>query len=481
MGELKDKAVKGIAWNTIQSLTNKSISFLFLIIMARLLLPDDYGMVGLLAVFISISEAFIDCGFGQAIIRKQNRTIVDESTVYFFSIIASCICYGIIFLIAPLVANFYKMPELCPLMRFLGLKIIIASFSSMQLLKYTIELNFKIPAIIRVVSNLLSGAIGIYFASSGYGPWALAIQQVLLASFTTLLYLIICKWRPIIKFSMDSFKEMFSFGSKLLGARLLNIVYANISTIFIGKAYSSKELGLYSKGQEMAAYPSDILSGIVTTVSYPLLCTLQDNRERLTQSYRRIIRTIGFVVYPVMTLVAVLAQPIILTLFGENWAETAVYMALLCYPYMIVPICSANFSLLQVAGRSDLVLRLEIITKIMGTIMLLITLPISVKAMCIGTIVNVSLCLLVNTYYTSRFIDLTQWEQILDLVQPFLMCIVMGILVFISVYFITNDIIKLIVGVPLGFLFYFGTAYISKSSELQMCLELIKQKKGSND
>ena len=484
MGELKDKAVKGIAWNTIQSLTNKSISFLFLIIMARLLLPADYGMVGMLAVFIAISEAFIDCGFGQAIIRKQDRTRVDESTVYYFSIIASCICYLIIFIIAPYVAKFYNMPELCALLRFLGLKIVIASFSTMQVLKYTIELNFKTPAIIKVSSNLLSGIIGIYFAKVGYGPWALAIQQVLLATFNSIFFIVISKWRPILKFSMDSFHEMFSFGSKLLGARLLNIIYANISAIFIGKAYSSEELGLYSKGNEMASYPSDILYGIVSTVSYPLLCTLQDDIERLSQAYRKVIRTIGFVVYPVMTIVCVLAEPIILTLFGEKWVDSAMYMALLCYPFMIVPICGANFSLLQVAGRSDLVLRLEIITKILGTVMLLITLPISVKAMCIGTIVNVTLCLIVNTHYTSRYVNLTQWQQILDLIKPFLMCIVMGALVWCAVHFIDNNIIKLLVGVPLGFLIYYGTAAISQSPEYLMSKELVysvRSKSKSND
>jgi O-antigen/teichoic acid export membrane protein len=226
----------------------------------------------------------------------------------------------------------------------------------------------------------------------------------------------------------------------------------------------------------MASYPCDILYGIVYTVSYPLLCTLQDDRERLSFAYRKIIRTIGFVVYPVMTIVCVLAQPIILTLFGEKWMDSAIYMALLCYPYMIVPICGANFGLLQVAGRSDLVLKLEIITKIIGTIMLLITLPISIKAMCIGTIISVTLCLVVNTYYTSRYVDVTQWEQILDLIKPFLMCVVMGGVVVGAVFLIENNILKLVVGVPLGILVYFGTAIINKTPEYKMCLELINNR-----
>lgn len=476
MGEFKQKAINGVVWNTIQSLSNKSISFLILIFMARLLQPTDYGMVGMLAVFIAIADAFVDCGFGQAIIRKQDRTQIDESTVYYFSIAASILCYLLIFCIAPLVGRFYNMQELSPLLRFLGLKIVISSFSSMHILKYSIDLNFKIPSIIKVSSNILSGTIGLYFAYNGYGAWALAIQQVSMATFSTLLYITISKWKPVWEYSQTSFREMFLFGSKLLGARLLNIFYTNISTIFIGKAYSSRDLGLYAKGQEMAAYPSDILYGIVSTVSYPLLCSIQTDKEKMSISYRQIIKIIGFIIFPMMAIVCVLAQPIICTLFGDQWISSSEYFALLCYPYMLVPICTANFSLLQVVGRSDLVLRLEIITKIMGVIMLLITLPISVSAMCWGTIINVTICVLINTYYTSRFVNVSQWQQLFDLIKPLIVCIIMALLVHFATMKIETNMIKLIVGAIIGLIFYLSFSIIMKSPELKLCVDIVKKK-----
>lgn len=476
MDGLKQRAIKGVTWNAIQSLTNKSISFLFLIFMARLLLPADYGMVGMLAVFIALADAFVNCGFGQAIIRKQDRTQTDESTVYYFSITASLICYAIIYIIAPFVGDFYNMPELSPLLRFLGLKIVISSLSSMHVLRYSIELNFKKPSIVKVCSNILSGIIGLYLAFSGYGVWALAIQQVLMALFSTILYIIISNWQPIWVFSWSSFREMFSFGSRLLGANLLNILYANMSAIFIGKAYSSADLGLYSKGQEMASYPSDILYGIVSAVSYPLLCTMQTDKNKMSMSYRQIIKIISFIIFPVMTIVCVLSQPIIITLFGEKWASSYIYLALLCYPYMLVPICTANFSILQVVGRSDLVLKLEIITKMMGGIMLIITLPISVTAMCWGTIVNVTLCVCINTYYTSRFVNVTQKQQLFDLIKPFISCIAIGAIIYVVTLIIDNNLIKLVIGVPLGLILYAGWSALIGSPEFKMCLDVVKQR-----
>ena len=476
MGDLKKKAVKGVAWSTVQSLSNKSISFVFLIIMARLLLPADYGLVGMLAVFISVAEAFVNCGFGQALVRKQNRTRVDESTVFYFNILASTSCYFIIFLLAPFVGDFYKMPELCPLLRFLALKIVISSFAAVQILQYTIALNFKIPAIVIISCNILSGLIGIYFAFRGMGAWALAIQQVLMALFSTLFYWIVSSWRPLLAFSIDSFKEMFAFGSKLLGASLLNILYSNLSTIFIGKAYSSKDLGLYSKGQEMASYPSGILYGIVSSVTYPLLCTIQSDRDKMTNAYSVIIGATAYVIYPVMAIVCVLSQPIILLLFGDKWLLSSEYLSLLCYPYMIVPICAVNFGLLQVVGRSDLVLRLELITKAMGVIMLLITLPISVKAMCIGTIVNVTLCLFVNTYYTKNYIDISQLKQLSDLFRPFILSAIMATAVFFFITLFDNNLLKLIIGSLFGIVLYLAISYFFKIRELRYCLDFLRRK-----
>lgn len=477
MAGIKQKVFSGLTWNAIQGIANKGISFLFLIVMARLLVPSDYGTIGLLAVFIAIADAFINCGFGQALVRKQDRTALDESTVFYFNIVASCICYLGIFLLSPWVADFYNMPILCGLLRFLALRIIISSLSAVQTLKYTILLEFKTPTIIKIVSNVVSGIIGIVFAYFDYGAWALAIQQVLFSVFSTLLYWMVSKWRPIWGFSWPSFKYMFSFGSKILGANLLNIFYANLSAIFIGKVYSSSDLGLYSKGQEMASYPSDILYGILSAVSYPLLCTLQSDKQQLTMVYRKIIRLSSFVIFPVMALVCALSSSIILLLFGEKWCESAIYLSLLCYPFMIVPICGANFSLLQVVGRSDLVLKLEVITKIIGTITLLITLPISIKAMCYGVIINVSVALLIDTYYTSRFVDLTYFRQLLDVLKPMLISFTAGFIVYSLNWFELTPLTRIIIGIPFGATLYFLFNFILGKKDLVDIIRFVKSRK----
>lgn len=476
MGELKTKAVKGTYWNAAQTLGNKVLSFFFLLLMTRLLLPSDYGMVGMLTVFMLVADAFISCGFGQAIVRKQNRTPLDESTVYYFSIAASIVCYIIIFLIAPRVGDFYNMPELIPILRVMGLKLIIGSLSSMQLLVYSIELDFKTPSLINITSHLLSGLVGVYLAYTGYGVWALVWQQLTLTIFTSLFFIVVSKWKPIWGFSWGSFKEMFSFGSKLLGTRLLNVVYANLSIVFIGKAYSAVDLGLYSKGREMASYPSDTLSGIINNVSYPLLCKLQDDKEKLTLVYRKLIRVVSFLLSPIMILAGVMGELMMTTLFGDKWTDSGFYLSLSCYPYAIVPVQFMNLTLLQVVGRTDLVFRLEVIGKILGVVMLIITLPISIEAMCYGVMITTSLCFFINTHYTSKFIDLTVTQQLVDLFRPMLYSALMGVIVYAITFSFSKGFIPLIMGTFVGLGLYIGLAALFRIQEFQDCLDIIKKK-----
>lgn len=477
MGELKKKALHGAIWNTIQSLSNKGLSFLFLILMTRLLTPEDYGMVGMLAVFMVIADAFIDCGFGQAIVRKLNRTVLDESTVFYFNIVASTCCYLLLFAIAPIVADFYQMPDLCPLLRVLGLRLIIGAFATIHVLKYSIGLNFKTPSFVNISANLLSGVFGLWMAYTGYGVWALAGQQVSRQLFLAIIYNVVSRWRPIWGFSWETFREMFSFGSKLLGQRLLNAIYSNISVIFIGKAYSAVDLGLYSKGNEMADYPSGTAYGVINTVSYPLLCQLQNDRDRLTLAYRKLVRVVAFVVCPIMTFIFFFATPLMVSVLGEQWEKSGWYLMLLCYPYMFIPLLCLNQTLLQVVGRTDLILRLEIISKMLGVTMLSICLPISIDAMCFGAIINTVLCYFLNTYYTSRFIDLTLRQQFGDLVRSLLYSALIGGIAYMSTMGIDNLWFKIIIGLSVGCVLYVGIAAICRMREFGECIDLIKNRK----
>lgn len=477
MSELKRKALRGAVWNTIQSLSNKGISFLFLILISRLLQPDDYGMIGMLAIFIVLSDAFIDCGFGQALIRKQNRTILDESTVFYFNIVASIACYLCLFFISPLVALFYNMPELGILLRVLGLKLTISALATIQMLRCSIDLDFKTPAIVNVLSNMLSGSIALYMAYNGYGVWALVFQQVGRSLFTTLLFFVLCRWTPIWGFSWSTFREMFSFGSKLLGQRLLNAFYANVSTIFIGKAYSATDLGLYSKANELDGYPSGTIYGVINTVSYPLLCKCQEDRSKLTSIYGKLLRVLAFGVCPLMTFIFFFAKPIIVTVMGEQWIGAGIYLMLLTYPHMFVPFVCVNQNLLQVTGRTDLILRLEVISKIIGVIMLAISLPIGIDVMCYCGIITGILCFFLNTAYTTRYIDLTLIQQSKEILKP--LCLSVGLCLAISLALMTIEsyMAKLLIAMTLFASSYLIISFATKFQPLLDCIDLIKNRK----
>ncbi len=476
MGELKNKTLKGFAWSTIQSLASTGISFFFMIFMTRLLAPKDYGMIGMVGVFMAVAGAFVECGFGQALIRRQNRTAVDESTVFYFNITASIVCYIILFLIAPFISSFYKMPELTIILRILALTLVIGSLSSVHVLMYKIEMNFKVPSLINLISGILTGCVGVYIASLGKGVWALVAQQLMSATFITIAYWTVSKWRPIRAFSVQAFREMFSFGSRLLGSRLLNVFYANISPMVIGRYYSAADLGLSSKGSSLAGFPAGILQSNILTVTYPALCKLQTDKESLALIYRKFIRASSFVLFPIMTCLAVVATPLMIFLFGEKWAESGVYMALACFPWMIVPAQCLNFNLLQVVGRSDLVLRLEIITKIMGVTMLCITLPISIKAMFYGTIVNTVLCLIINITYITKFVGMSAKDQFVDILRSAILAFAIGIVVYIGLYFVEGDFLKILIGSLTYFLLFGGIAVFIRMKEFHEIIDVFKRK-----
>lgn len=476
MGDLRNKTLKGFMWKTIQSLASTGLSFFFMIFMTRLLSPNDYGLIGMLSVFIVLSQAFIDCGFGQALVRKQNRTILDESTVFYFNIAASTFCYFLLFLAAPLIASFYDMPILCGILRLQGISLIISAFSSIQVLICSINIDFKTPTYVGLIASTISGISGIVIAYLGYGVWSLVWQQIILALITTIVYFIFSPWRPVWGFSRETFKEMFSFGSKLLGARLINIFYNKLAPIVIGKRYSAADLGLFSKAEQLASFPCNMLMGIIQGVSYPVLCKLQDDRESLCTAYARLIRVTSFLLFPLMVFLSFYGKQVMVSLFGVQWGDAGIYMTLLCIPWMVVPIQCLNLNLLQVVGRSDLLLKLEIIGKVIGFTVLIVALPISVLAVCVGYIITTYICFFVNTYYTSKFINYSLFRQLRDVFRPlFLSAIVVGSSLYIS-SLVENSFFQLIFGFITSFVLYILLSYLLKMKELSFVLSILKEK-----
>lgn len=473
---LKSKTVKGVVWSSIERFSTQGVQFLIMIIMARLLTPKDYGLIGMLAIFLAVAQSLIDSGFSQALIRKQNRTDVDNSTVFYFNIIVSCSLYLILFISAPFVADFYNQSELTSVMRVVCLGVILNSLAVVQRALLTVRIDFKTQAKASLSAAVISGCIGIVLAYSGFGVWALVVQQLLNLSVNTLLLWIFSKWRPIAVFSWDSFHELFAFGSKMLASGLLDTLYRNIYPIVIGKLFSASSLGHYTRAQQFSEFPSSNITGIIQRVTYPVLCGIQDDMERLTNVYRKFLKLSAFIIFPLMIGLSAVALPFVDIILGVQWSFCGQLLQIICFAMMWYPIHSINLNLLQVKGRSDLFLRLEIIKKILGITVLCITAPFGLIVMCYGQIFNSIVALAINTYYTGKLINVGFIRQMKDLFPTILLSLTMFGTILLVNGLIESNMYRLIIGIMVGIVVYVSGSYIFKFKELQTLFSLIRRK-----
>lgn len=444
--------------------------------MARLLTPKDYGLIGMLAIFLAIAQSLIDSGFSQALIRKKHCTEIDYSTVFYFNIGIGLILYLLLFFTAPLVAEFYNIQELCLVMRIISISLIINSLVVVQRALLTIKIDFKTQAKASLTAAIISGCIGIGLAYLGHGVWALVYQQLLNLSINTLLLWIMSCWRPSLTYSWKSFRELFSFGSKLLLSGLLDTTYKNIYSIVIGKAFSAGNLGYYTRAQQFAQFPSSNITGILQRVTYPVLCNIQDDNKRLAEVYRKFLKLSAFVIFPLMTGLAAVAHPFILLTIGEQWSFCAILLQIISFGMMWYPIHAINLNLLQVKGRSDLFLRLEVIKKIVGVIILCITLPLGLVAMCFGQIASSIIALIINTYYTGKLTGVGFFIQIRDLVPTLLLSLSMFTLIFFSIPLMPTPSLQLLLGILIGIAYYITVSYLFHFRELKEIVSLISKK-----
>ena len=366
MGELKEKTLSGVKWSAIGRFSTQGISFLIGLILARILSPSDYGVTGMVAIFFAIAQTFIDSGFGSALIRKQDCTDVDYSTAFYFNAVV-----GLVFcLLLSLAAEFFNTPILEDIVVVMSINMFISSLSIVQTARLTAAVDFKSQAKINLVTTIFSGVVGIAMAYNGFGVWSLVWQGVFANLLRTILLLFATKWYPKWQFSKESFKYLFNFGSKILTASLLHTVYSNLTTLIIGKYYTAKDLGYYSRGESMANLPSTNITGILQSVTYPILSKIQDDDKRLIQVYRKYIAVTSLVIFFGMFLLAALAKPLILTLLTAKWLPSVLFLQVFCFALMFDHLCQLNLNILYVKGRSDLVLRLEIIKKTISISML---------------------------------------------------------------------------------------------------------------
>lgn len=473
---LKQATTKGLFWSTIERFSNQGVSFLFSVILARILAPSDFGIVAMIGIFFAVAQSFVDSGFSNALVRKTDRREEDLSTCFYFNIGVGIIAYIVLFLIAPFVANFYNQPILSPIIRITGLGVVLNSLCVVQQALFTIRIDFKSQAKVTLSATIISGIVGVVLAYLEYGVWALVWQGVVMSLVRMGLLWLMSKWRPKAGFSKDSFHYLFGYGSKLLASGLLDTIYNNIYPIVIGKFYSPAQLGNYSRALSFAQLPSSNITGILQRVTFPVLSTIQDDIPRLQTNYRRLLKLSAFIVFPLMMGLAAVAFPLIRVVLTPKWEGCSLYLQIICFALMWYPIHAINLNLLQVKGRSDLFLRLEIIKKIVGVCIMCITIPLGIKAMCIGMVVSSLISLFINTHYTGKLIDIGYLKQMRDLLPVFFNSLLMGSIVCLFIQLFTNDFIKLITGIFIGVFSYIGGASFFSKQELKECCSLFKHK-----
>lgn len=472
---LKTKTIHGVFWSSVERFSIQGIHFLVTLILARILTPEDFGLIGMLTVFIAIAQSLIDSGFSLALIRKQDRTDTDNSTVFYFNIAISVFVYLLLYITAPFVAVFYREPHLTDLMRILCLVVIINSFAVIQRVIYTATVNFKVQAKATTIAAILSGILGIIMAFYGAGVWALVIQQLSSALLNTILLWFFSTWRPKFVFSWKSFKEMYSFGLNMMIAGIIETIYQNSYQIFIGKYYSATNLGFFTQAKHFATLPSTNLSNIIGRVTYPIMSSIQNNNERLSDVFRQLSRVISFFVFPMMCGLAALSYPVIEVLIGNKWHYAALLLIPLSFSFMFYPVHMVNMNILQVKGKSKLYLRLKIINKTISILILVGTIPFGILVICYGRIVSSILTLLINMYYSSKQVEVNLMLLIIDLLPTLCLSLFMFFFVWIVTTNISNSYIQLFVGIFVGLFIYLGGVLLLKIDEYKYIHVLLKK------
>lgn len=474
---LKYKTKKGIHWTFVNQLCTNGLQFLVGVVMARLLTPSDYGITALPTVFIAIALVFIESGFGSAMVRKQQLSDEDLSTAFYYSMTIGVLCYITMFLTAPWIAEFYNTPILTPLIRITALSFLWIPLTTPQSIILKRELNFKTPARISITTKIIGAIIGIILAYKGLGVWSLVIMHVVSSFLTFIQTWVVVKWIPRTSWSNKSFKYLWGYGNKILLSSLIDNLYRNITPIIIGKFYSTKLLGVYNRAKTYADLPSQQGTSVLQQVTFPVLSKIQDDKQSLAKNYRRMLKASAFVIFPIMVLLAALAKPFVILLVTEKWVDSILLLQLMCFSTMWYPIHSINLNLLQVVGRSDLFLKMEIWKKCIGLVVMACTLPFGIIYFVAAGIVCSFISLIINTYYSGKLINVGFKTQMKDLLPTFCLSLCIFVVVLLLNAFIENLVIQLIVGVTVGSILYLGLSLLFNFTELEDVKYMISKRK----
>jgi Membrane protein involved in the export of O-antigen and teichoic acid len=473
---LKNKTIIGLFWSFFEIIANQGIQFIIQIFLARLLLPADFGVIGMITVFIAISQTFIDSGISSALIREKEIKQEDLSTIFYFNLFMAGFLYIVLFLSAHAISSYFKEPQLVLILRVLALILIINSFGITQRTILVRKINFKTQTKISIISSVVSGIIAIILAFMGFGVWSLVMRTLLMQLIQSSLLCYLNRWVPSLVFRMTSFRRLFAFGWKLLASSLIDTLYRNIYYLIIGKIFSAEELGYYTNAQKLRDMASQSITSSVQKVSYPVLSSIQNEKERLKSGYQKIIKNTVFFTFPVILGLTAVADPLIRFLYGSKWIPSIPIFQLLCLAGILYPLHALNLDVLQVKGRSDLFLGLEIVKKAIAVLSILIVLflKLGIMGLLWATVFVSFIAYFINSFFSVKLLSYSAREQIKDILPVFINSILMGIVVAVCGKLLPFGlIIKLAIQILTGIVFYIAICRITKIEEFNTMYTLL--------
>jgi O-antigen/teichoic acid export membrane protein len=475
MSNLKQKTLNSMAWSITERVSLQVIHIGISIVLARLLEPSEFGLIGMLAIFTSIAQSILDSGFGSALIQKKDATEVDSSSIFYFNLLIGILLAGVFFLSAPLIANFYNQPILKPLTRVLSLNMIIGAFSLVQLSMLRKKLQFKNHFIVSMIAVFISGGCSILAALNGLGVWSLVIQALSHGLAQAGALWLLSRWKPVGRFSLSSLKTMYSFGSKLLIAGLIETIFKNLYQTFIGRVFTPSDVGYYSRASQMESAASVATSMALGTVVFSAFSPYQDDKDTLRKVHSKTIKMSMFLIMPLMIGLIVIAEPLFIFLLTDKWADSIPYFQLLCIIGLHFPVIVQNYNLLRITGRTGLHLKLEIFKYVMTIIAIAVTFRHGILALIYGQIAVTVISHFVVSYFVGRLINYTIFDQLKALFPIAIGTTIMGL----SIFFIgkinfPGNLVKFSTQIIIGIIVYFLINKLIKSPELGEFIQIIQ-------
>lgn len=478
MANLAQQTSSGVVWSTIQRFTVMGVTFISNVVLARILSPDDFGCVAMLMIFIGISSTFIDGGFGAALIQKKEPTQTDYSTIFYWNLFLSVVLYFVLFVCAPVVARFYRIDLLTSVLRVQGVILILNAFSIVQQNQLQKRLEFKKLAIVNIVASVLSLIIAILSALAGWGVWSLVAQQISLSAFTAVFVYLATRWNPLRVFSKKSFKELFKFGGFMLLSNLFSTVANEIQGLLVGRSFSSATLGLYNQSFRLETSAATTVSSVINQVTYPVLASLQDDRNKLKSALKRFVQMPAFICCPIMAFFIVTAKPIIIFIYSEKWVDSVSYLQILCLAGLAVCLQGSANQAITAIGKSDVYFRWTIIKRTLTIILCVIGIWLAgMNGLLWFSVAGTWLVYVINGCLVSKYIGYTLLRQFIDILPFIILATVLGLIAYFVGSFLNLHIYAVaVIQFVLIFSLYIGISYLFKLDCFTFALSIIKDR-----